>query len=86
MTGIPKKKHTLVVGGTRGDGRVFVRKMLEEDRVVSIISRRPAPEFKQESPNVHYRNADLSDEDRISDVLKEILEKAGKINDLTSGR
>ena len=82
MTEIPNKKHTLIVGGTKGAGRVFVRKMLEENRVISVISRRPAPEFKKDSPNVHYWNADLSDESCISDVLKEILERNGKINDL----
>ena len=64
-----KKKHTLVVGGTRGTGRVLVRTLAEENHILSVIGRRPASETDLRIPDVRYWLEDLSDQERLSETL-----------------
>ena len=76
------KKHTVVVGGTRGSGRHLVRALVKENQLVSVVGRRPPSEADQQLPNVHYWTGDLSDEGRISEVWREIIDQNGQLNNL----
>ena len=77
-----KRKHTLIVGGTRGTGRALVRTFATGDRVVSVIGRRPPPESDLKAPHVHYWMVDLLDEKRLTKALSEIVRKNGKLSSL----
>lgn len=77
-----KKKHFLVIGGTRGIGRALVRTLAEESHVLSVIGRRRASEADRRIPDVHYWLVDLSDRERLSVVLAEIIRQNGKLSNL----
>lgn len=77
-----KKKHTLIVGGTRGIGRVVVRTLSKENHVLSVIGRRPPSEIDRHTPDVHYWVVDLLDPKRLSVALAEIIHQNGKLNNL----
>ena len=75
MTEASNRKHTLVVGGTRGTGRVFVRALAKENHVLSVVSRRRPLEPAPKGPDVHYWYADLSDEFKKTSLSVEVLPK-----------
>lgn len=77
-----KRKHTLIVGGTRGTGRALVRTFAALDHVVSVIGRRPPPKSDLQVPHVHYWMVDLLDEKHLSKVLSEIVRTNGKLSSL----
>ena len=77
-----RKKHGLIVGGTRGIGQAFVRTLAQADHVVSVIGRRLPSRADRRTPHVHYWTADLLDGDRLSTVLTQILGRHGKLNSL----
>lgn len=77
-----KKKHTLIVGGTRGIGRALVRTLAEKSHILSVIGRRPPSETDTHIPIVHYWVANLLDWDRLSEALAEIIDQNGKLNSL----
>lgn len=73
------KEHALIVGGTRGAGRVAVRLLRAEGQAVSVIARNlPA----QREPGVRYWAADIVDADAVRLALREIVAKRGKITSL----
>ena len=77
-----KKKHTLIVGGTRGTGRVLVRTLAEESRVLSVIGRHPPSESDRHIPDVYYWIVDLLEQEHLSTVLTEIIQQNGELNNL----
>jgi len=77
-----KKRHTLIIGGTRGTGRALVRAFAAKRHTVSVIGRRLPPESDLRDPHVKYWTVDLMDERRLSKVLKEIVDKNGKLSSL----
>ena len=77
-----KRKHALVIGGTRGTGRALVRILAAGGQTVSVIGRRPPPESDLQAPQVNYWMVDLADEKRLSKVLSEIVHKHGKLSSL----
>ena len=74
--------HSLIVGGTRGTGRALVRAFASDHDVVSIIGRRPPPEADHQVPNTRYSLIDVSDQEKLSSGLAEIVSKNGKLNNL----
>lgn len=82
MEDIARKKHTLIVGGTRGIGRALVRTLAKENHVVSVIGRRPPSEADRNIPGVHYWALDLLDRKRLSEGCAEIICQNGKISNL----
>lgn len=74
--------HCVVVGGTRGIGRAFVRMMAETGHVVSVIGRRPPSESDRRIPDVRYWAVDLLDHERLSSVLADIIRHDGTVNTL----
>lgn len=77
-----KKRHTLIIGGTRGTGRALVRTFAAKRHTVSVIGRRLPPESDLKAPHVDYWTVDLMDEKRLSKTLKEIVDKNGKLSSL----
>ncbi len=77
-----KRKHTLIVGGTRGIGRVLVKSLTEEGHIISVIGRRSPSDDDKKIKNVHYWVLDLLVWNRVSRALDEIIDKRGKLDNL----
>ena len=74
--------HSLVIGGTRGIGRAVVRTLAQDDRVVSVIGRRPPSEADRGISAARYWAVDLTDDDGISAALGEITRLRGPLSNL----
>lgn len=70
----------MVIGGTRGVGRVVVRFFAAQSHVVSVLGRRPPAEAKL--PNVRYQIVDLTNSQRLRSVLKALLRELGPVTNL----
>ncbi len=77
-----KKTHTLIVGGTKGIGRALVRILAEEKHVVSVIGMHSPSESDQKMPDVFYWTIDISDKERLTAVLADIIARNGRLNNL----
>lgn len=75
-----RKGHCLLIGGTRGIGRAFVRLMSQEGHAVSVIGRRPPEDRESSRAGVRYWTVDLTDQERLAVVLAKIIEQRGKLN------
>jgi len=65
-------KRSLVIGGTRGIGRVVVRTLLKEGHAVAVIDRQPPLDKDRRLRNARYWAVDLLDRDRLGEVLRQI--------------
>lgn len=77
-----KKKHSLIVGGTRGIGRALVRILAEEGHIVSVIGSKPPEDADISIPNANYWTVDLLDRKALLSVLAEIIEQNGNLGHL----
>ena len=77
-----KKKHILIVGGTRGMGRALVKAFAEEGHTLSVIGRRQPSEADQQILGVSYWTVDLLNQEQLSQSLTEIISKNGKLTNL----
>ena len=73
-----KKSHCLIVGGTRGMGRVLVEHLAHAGHGVSVIGRR-APERKLPR-GVRFWAVDVTDPEKLSQTLADIIKRAGKLS------
>ncbi len=76
-----QKKHSLIIGGTKGTGRALVKMLSEEGHILSIIGRHPS-EADRHTANTYYRAADINDRERLEASLSEIISRNGKLNNL----
>jgi NAD(P)-dependent dehydrogenase (short-subunit alcohol dehydrogenase family) len=74
------KTHTLVIGGTKGIGRVLVNRLIEEGHAVSVISRN-LPENDKRIEGALYHAADITSYEYMSKIVLDIIEN-DKINHL----
>ncbi len=74
------KKHSLVIGGSKGIGKSLVQLLASEGRTISVISRE-IPKNKV-SGDVSYYSADLLNETELLKTLDQILKKHGKVDEL----
>jgi len=74
-----KKKHTLIIGGTKGIGRTLVRTLSKRGDIISVIGTTLSDDANF-TPNVHYWSVDLLDRKRLLLVLDDILQKNGKMS------
>ncbi len=74
MSALP---HSLVIGGTRGLGRVVAQLLHEADHRVSVIGRR---EPEQAEPHLRYWAHDLADDVGMRAVLTQVREQGGPLN------
>lgn len=77
-----KKKHSLIVGGTRGIGRALVRILAEEGHIVSVIGSKPPEDADISIPNANYWTVDLLDRKALLSVLAEIIKQNGNLGHL----
>jgi NAD(P)-dependent dehydrogenase (short-subunit alcohol dehydrogenase family) len=73
-----KKPHSLIVGGTRGMGRVLAQHFADAGHRVSVIGRR-APERKLPR-GVRFSAADVTNPAMLSQTLAGIIKQAGKLS------
>lgn len=76
------KKHTLVVGGTRGIGRALVRFLAENGHFVSVIGRRAPSVSDKKIKNTHYWILDLLNHSNVSKALVEIINRNRRLNNI----
>ena len=74
--------HSVIVGGTRGLGREVVGLFSSQGHTVSVIGRRPPSEVDCHLPGTHFWTADLSNGDEIQPILREVVDRNGKPNNL----
>ncbi|MBN1409804.1 MAG: 3-oxoacyl-[acyl-carrier-protein] reductase [Spirochaetales bacterium] len=86
-----KGKNAIVTGGARGIGKEIVMAYLAEGASVYIIDLMDSeflPEMeeaaKKNGCTVKFKKGDVSDEEGITNVLKEIIEEAGTIDILVN--
>ena len=72
--------HTIIVGGTRGTGRVVVRKFNELGHKISVLGRRKP--IEDEFEGVTFFSLDLTCPLEIKSVLEKILEINGQVDNL----
>lgn len=78
-----ERRHCLVIGGTRGIGRAFVRLLAaREDHTLSVIGRRPPSEPDERLPGVRSWAVDVLDEGQLTTVLGEVIRQHGKLHEL----
>ena len=74
--------HVLIVGGTKGAGRVLVRRWAQKQFNVSVVGRTAPAEIREDLPNVHFSPADLSDNDATSRAIASAIAQYGKLSHL----
>lgn len=74
--------HSLLIGGSKGLGKVVANKLIDQGHHVSILARTEPSVDNERIQNVLYVSADLLNEQAIFSALSEILNKKGKINQL----
>ncbi len=72
--------HSIVIGGTKGLGRVVARKLAGRGDKVSILGRNPSPPSDLELGNVTSFTADISKKEILLQALEGIIEAQGEIN------
>ncbi len=72
--------HSIVVGGTKGLGRVVARLFGSRGDAVSVIGRNPLPDADLEHGNIKSYCADIVDQENIESVLEKIVLEQGKVN------
>ena len=76
------QEHALIIGGTKGAGRVAVRLFRDDGYFVSVIARRIPQSFAKRVSLVRYWGVDILDENAVRRSLQEILTTRGKITAL----
>jgi NAD(P)-dependent dehydrogenase (short-subunit alcohol dehydrogenase family) len=72
--------HTLIVGGTKGLGRVVLRILAKRGDLVSVIGRSELLSDDRDSGKVDGYQADLSDLKSIKQAVNQMVAKNGGIN------
>ena len=75
------KKHSLLIGGTRGIGRAVGMALAEEGYELSVVGRRQ-PSYQERIPGAKYWAVDILDQQRFSEAWEEILGQGGKLSNL----
>lgn len=72
-------KHALIIGGTKGTGKVIAGMFANKGHKVSVIARTGIAGDSPVSSNPFYVQADLA-KDKVSSILDKIIDKNGPIN------
>jgi NAD(P)-dependent dehydrogenase (short-subunit alcohol dehydrogenase family) len=70
--------HAVVVGGTRGLGRVVVERFLARGCAVSVVSRQRPADFPDQPGLLHF-SADLEHSDSFAGIWHQIAEAGGPV-------
>ncbi len=74
--------HSLIIGGTKGLGKVLAKQLIDEGHHVSILARKKPQDTKDILQNALYVEADLLKEDTVFSALEYVLQKRKIINNL----
>lgn len=72
--------HSLIIGGTRGLGRVVARQMAARGDVISVIGRSAVPEGDLAAGEIHSYRADINDQANLSETLDQMVSENGRLN------
>jgi NAD(P)-dependent dehydrogenase (short-subunit alcohol dehydrogenase family) len=72
--------HSVVIGGTRGLGRVTTRQLAARGDIVSVIGRTEVSAEDLKAGNIHSYQADIDDNESIRSTLDEVVKTNGKAN------
>lgn len=72
--------HSIIVGGTKGLGRVVARQFAERGDKVSIIGRSDTPPEDLNSGDVKCFKCDITEPDSLKQALDEIVKSRGEVN------
>lgn len=75
-------KHSLVIGGSRGIGRVIAMELAQAGQRVSVVGRRPPAEEFPALPGLSMWQGDIGQFDTFRGLLDQILETGGAPNHL----
>lgn len=78
----PATTHALLVGATRGIGRVVARSFLRDGALVSIIGRRPASRLERDLRAASYWSVNVCDAKALAIALKDIRRQNGKLTEI----
>ena len=65
--------HSLIIGGTRGLGRVVTRQLAARGDVVSVVGRTEVSAEDLQAGKIHSYKADIDDNDSIRSTLDELF-------------
>jgi len=72
-------KHALIIGGTKGLGKVVVNQLFEEGYKITVLARTKPDEICHPE-NLFYVEADLHNPDLFLNCLSSVITKRGKLN------
>lgn len=72
--------HAIIIGGTRGLGRVVAQQFSARGDRVSVIGRNAPKDSDRELANTHYYSADLLQQNQIDQALSQIQSDSGAPN------
>lgn len=72
--------HSLVIGGTKGLGRVVARQFAARGDVVSVIGRSATPPDDLNVGDIRNYEADIDDQIALTRALDDIVRDGGKLN------
>jgi NAD(P)-dependent dehydrogenase (short-subunit alcohol dehydrogenase family) len=72
--------HSIIVGGTKGLGRVVMRQFAKRGDTVSVIGRTELSSEDLKAGNVHSYKADICDNDSIRPALDSLVKEHGNVN------
>jgi NAD(P)-dependent dehydrogenase (short-subunit alcohol dehydrogenase family) len=72
--------HSIIIGGTKGLGRVVARQMAARGDVVSVVGRTELPEEDLGAGKIYSYKADINDDEAIRSTLDSLLKENGKAN------
>ena len=72
--------HSLIIGGTKGLGRVVVRKLAQRGDVVSVFGRSAVNVDDSSAGAIDSYQLDITDQSAIKEAIKSSVEKNGPLN------
>lgn len=72
--------HSIIIGGTKGLGRVVARQFAERGDTVSVIGRTELSSEDLKAGNIHTYKADICDNDSIRPVIESLVKEHGNVN------
>lgn len=72
--------HSLLIGGTKGLGRVVARQLAQRGDAVSVLGRSQIPAPEQSAGIIDSYKLDINDSAAVSTALEEMVAKRGPLN------
>ena len=72
--------HSIIVGGTKGLGRVVVRQFAQRGDKVTVLSRSEINENDLIAGDVTFTKCDITSPDLLKKTLEDVIKERGKVN------